>query len=339
MSPRIVLTAILSAVVAAGCLPGRTVETTLDTIGTETSPFKVGLGFRPDVQFAPFYLAEQSGYYRDAGLEVTFQHADDPTLITLVGQGGLDIGNADGTSVIPAVSQGIPLRYVFTVYARFPSVVFSKASAGISEPADLAGKRVGTPFRGGSSWIMLQAVLRSAGLTVEDIDVVEFPDFGQRVAVEADQVDAATGFANNEPLRLELAGEEVNVIRVDEITPLPGPGLITSEDTIAAKKPALKAFVAATRRAMDEIAADPERGLEAAIARVPEIASDRATQLAVLEATVETWQTDYTRANGLGSIDEQAWTKSIEFMRSLGGGLVPNPVETSDMVTEELLGD
>ena len=74
----------------------------------------VGLGYLPSVQFAPFYLAQQNGYYADRGLAVTFQHKADPDLVTLVGQGSVDIGVADGTSVIPAVSQGIPIRYVTT---------------------------------------------------------------------------------------------------------------------------------------------------------------------------------------------------------------------------------
>ncbi|MBA2333091.1 MAG: ABC transporter substrate-binding protein, partial [Actinobacteria bacterium] len=63
----------------------------------------VGLGYIPSVQFAPFYLAQNAGYYRDAGLEVTFENKIDPDLVTLVGQGSIDVGVADGTSVIPAV--------------------------------------------------------------------------------------------------------------------------------------------------------------------------------------------------------------------------------------------
>ena len=50
------------------------------------------------------------------GLEVEFQNKIDPDLITLVGQGAIDIGIGDGTSVIPAVSQGIPVRYLATIY-------------------------------------------------------------------------------------------------------------------------------------------------------------------------------------------------------------------------------
>ena len=58
--------------------------------------------------------------------------------------------------------------------------------------------------------------------------------------------------------------------------PLPGPGLMTGTQTLAAKHDALAAFIAATLRAMDEIAADPQVGLDAAFALVPELAQDPA---------------------------------------------------------------
>ena len=44
----------------------------------------VGLGYIPSVQFAQFYLADQAGYYRDVGLEVTLQNKIDPDLVTLL---------------------------------------------------------------------------------------------------------------------------------------------------------------------------------------------------------------------------------------------------------------
>ena len=71
---------------------------------------------------------------------------------------------------------------------------------------------------------MLQALLESAGLTPDDVTIVEYPDFGQGAAVEQGAVDAATGFANNEPVQLELDGETAVVLQIDDITPLPGPG-------------------------------------------------------------------------------------------------------------------
>ena len=290
----------------------------------------VGLGYIPSVQFAPFYLAQQEGWYTAAGLEVEFQNKIDPDLITLVGQGAIDVGIGDGTSVIPAVSQGIPVRYIATIYGQFPNVVFAKAASGISTAADLEGRRIGTPGRYGSGWIMLQALLGSAGLTPEDVEIVEYPDFTQRAAVEQGAVDAATGFANNEPVQLELAGEPAVLLRIDDITPLPGPGLISGTSTLESKRAAIEAFVATTLRAMDVITTDPELGLEAAIVAVPELATAHDAQLTVLEATIESWSGPAQTAGGLGAIDQTGWAESIEFLTSLG--LVPNPVTVDDLV-------
>jgi len=298
----------------------------------------VGLGYIPNVQFAQFYLADQAGYYRDAGLQVEFQNKIDPDLVTLVGQGAVDVGVSDGTSVIPAVSQGIPIRYVFTVFAQFPNVVFAKATSAIATVADLKGTKVGIPGKFGSSWIQLQALLAGAGLKTADLSLVLFPDFGQLAALEKGAVDAATGFANNEPVRLELGGEKASVLALPPASQLPGPGLIVGAAALSGpKKDALMAFVAATRHAMRDIEADPQKGVDASIARIPELATDRPGQLAVLQATIPLWESDYTRANGLGAVDPALWDRSISFMAGLPDKLLAKPVTAADCTSTALL--
>jgi len=297
-------------------------------------PLTVGLGYIPSVQFAQFYLAQRAGYYADAGLAVTLQNKIDPDLITLLGQGAVDIGSGDGTSVIPAVSNGIPVVYTSTTYGQFPSVVVAKADSGITTAADLKGRKIGIPGKYGSSWVMLQALLGSADLTPADVEIVEFPDFGQATALQQGTVDAATGFANNEPIQLRNAGIEPVVLTVDSIVPLPGPGLVTGRTTLEAKKAALQAFTAATLRAMDEIAADPQAGLDATFALVPDLAQDPELQRQILEATVATWKNRRT-GEPFGSIDRDGWQQSLDFMTSLG--LVPNPVTVDQLVDESLL--
>lgn len=303
----------------------------------ESTSLTVGLGYIPSVQFAQFYLAEEAGYYADAGLAVTFQNKVDPELITLVGQGAVDIGMGDGTSLIPAVSQGIPVRYGATIFGRFPNVLFSLEESGIEEVADLAGKSVGIPGRFGSSWIALQALLASGGLTPEDVKIVTYPDFGHGVGVAEGQVDAAIGYLNNEPVQLVNEGLAVNVIRIDDVAPLPGPGLVVGMSTLQAKGDALRAFTQATLRAMEDIAADPQRGLDATFARVPELAADPETQLAILEATVDAWQSDYTIVHGLGSINRETWASAVDIMTALPDSVVTTPPLVDDLVTDELL--
>jgi NitT/TauT family transport system substrate-binding protein len=237
--------------------------------------------------------------------------------------------------VIPAVSQGIPIRYIATVYGQYPDIVFARASSGITTAADLRGKKIGTPGRYGSGWIMLQALLGSAGLTTNDVDVVEYPDYTQRAAVEQGAVDAATGFTNNEPVQLELDGTTAVVLHIDAITPLPGPGLIAATDTLSAKRDAVARFVAATLRAMNAIKLNPSVGLNAAIKAVPELASARDAQLAILAATIESWSGPVQATNGLGSIDRDGWTRSIAYLTTLG--LVAKPVTVDDLVQDDMI--
>ena len=314
--------------------PSNRVPLTTSSPSAAPVALTVGLGYIPSVQFAQFYLAQQAGYYAAAGLTVKLGNETDPNLITKVGQGAIDIGIGDGTSVIPAVSQGIPVVYTATIYGTFPSIVLAKAGSGIASAADLKGRKIGIPGTYGSSWIMLQALLKSAGLTTSDVTIVEYPDYGQATALQQGAVDAATGFTNNEPIQLKAAGIATTVLSVDTITPLPGPGLVTGTATLAAKHAALAAFTKATLQAMNDIVADPQKGLQASYLVVPDLARDPALQAQILAATIATWKNARTSA-AFGAIDTAGWQKSLDFMTSLG--LVPNPVTTTQLVDASLL--
>jgi NitT/TauT family transport system substrate-binding protein len=329
-----VIGAVVVGLLAAACSPNASAPSSASSSTSSAAPtaLNVGLGYIPSVQFAAFYRADQAGYYAAEGLKITFQNAIDADLVPKVGAGTLDLGLSDGTSVIPAVSQGVPIKSIATIYAKFPSIVFAKASSGITDADGLVGKKLGIPGKYGSSWIMLQALLASKQHTTADLTIVEYPDFGQGAAVAKGAVDAATGFDNNEPVQLALTGEQVTVLRVDDVTPLPGPGIIVGTATLAAKRAAVAGFVRATLKAMNEIAATPSIGVDAAIKAVPDLASNRPLQEAILAATIADWRPSGAAAGSpiTGAVDSAAWGKTVTFMTSLG--LVPKPVTTTDLV-------
>jgi NitT/TauT family transport system substrate-binding protein len=333
-----VIGAVVVGLLAAACSPNASAPSSasssasLSASSAAPTALNVGLGYIPSVQFAAFYRADQAGYYAAEGLKITFQNAIDADLVPKVGAGTLDLGLSDGTSVIPAVSQGVPIKSIATIYAKFPSIVFAKASSGITDADGLVGKKLGIPGKYGSSWIMLQALLASKQHTTADLTIVEYPDFGQGAAVAKGAVDAATGFDNNEPVQLALTGEQVTVLRVDDVTPLPGPGIIVGTATLAAKRAAVAGFVRATLKAMNEIAATPSIGVDAAIKAVPDLASNRPLQEAILAATIADWRPSGAAPGSpiTGAVDSAAWGKTVTFMTSLG--LVPKPVTTTDLV-------
>jgi NitT/TauT family transport system substrate-binding protein len=283
-------------------------------------PVTLLLGFRPDVQFAPFYLAQQAGFYADVGLEVTIEHAAD--VIRPVADGQAELGVADATDVMISRTAGIPIRYVSTLYERFPVALIGPAGSVPDSPAGLAGLRIGTPGTYGSSWHSLLALLDSAGLGADDVIVRAYPQYNQVEGLLNGDVDLITGFRNNEPLQLEARGMSVDLLSVDDVGGLPGPGLIVGDEVLAANPDMVAAFAAATIRAQQAIRQDPQVGLAAALEAVPAIAEDEATALAVLTATVSLWSAD---GPPTGEINATLWERGYQTMKRLGfiDGSVP----------------
>jgi NitT/TauT family transport system substrate-binding protein len=319
-TPRFVI-AFLGLVLALGaCSPAPSVVPSSGPSGStaDLRPVTLLLGFQPDVQFAPFYLAQQNGLFADAGLDVGIEYSDD--VIRLVADGQSEFGVADATDVMIGRTAGIPITYVSTLYAHFPVALIGAPGVVPADPSGLAGLRIGTPGRFGSSWHALLALLDAGGLTEDDVTIREYPQFNQVDGLLNGDVDLITGFRANEPLRLEAQGFATALMTVDEFAPLPGPGVVVGDELLEADAEMAHDFAAAVVAAQQQIADDPDAGVDAAIVEVPAIAEDRETALAVLEATIEAWGSPLN-----GAIDADVWQAGYQTMRRLGfiDGSVP----------------
>ena len=299
------------------------------SVAAELRPVTLLLGYRPDVQFAPFYVAQRAGHFADAGLDVTIEHRQAPDVQRLVGSGEAEFGVADATDVMIGRTSGIPIRYASTLYGSFPVALIGAEGTVPDDPAELAGMSIGTPGRFGSSWHALTAILEAGGLTPEDVEIREYPQFNQAEGFSNGDVDLITGFRNNEPLRIEARGTETDLLTIDELAPLPGPGVIVGDDLLADDPELVRSFAAAVAAAQAEVIADPEVGFAAAEAEVPTIGEDPETARAVLDATVELWTGDGFND---GAIDRDLWESGYRTMERLGfiDGSVP---------LEEMLAD
>jgi NitT/TauT family transport system substrate-binding protein len=285
-------------------------------------PVTLLLGFQPDVQFAPFYYAQQHGEYAGVGLDVTIEYKSDADLARLVADGQAEFGVMDATDVMVSRTAGIPIRYVSTLYSTFPVALIGPKGSVPTDPAQLAGKRIGTPGKYGSSWHALLALLDAGGLTADDVKIRDYPQFNQVDGLLNGDVDLITGYRNNEPLRLAAQGMETDLLTVEKVAPLPGPGLVVGDALLAADRALVQDFLNATALAQAPIKADPQLGVDAAVIAVPTIASDRATALAVLTATVALWADSPPP-------DPTVWASGYETMLKLG--FIDGSVPASEM--------
>ncbi len=291
------------------------------------------LGFRPDVQFAPFYVGQQDGYYADAGLEVTIEHKQAPDVQRLVADGQAEFGVADATDVMIARTSGIPVTYVSTLYEQFPVAIIGRNGKVPSDPSGLAGKKIGTPGKFGSSWHALLALLSAGGLRESDVTIREYPQFNQADGLAKGDVDLITGFRNNEPLRLEAQGIPVDLLTIDQIAPLPGPGTIVGRALLDHDPDLVRRFAQATARAQQAVIDKPDLGLQAAKVAVPTLADDLKTAGAVLQATTTLWAGEGGFTGG--KIDVARWRQAYGIMKKLG--FIDGSVPVEQMIAPSIL--
>lgn len=264
----------------------------------------VAMGYFPNVQFAPFYVAVARNYYRNAGLDVHFQYGIEPDILALASQGKVDMAIAGGDEVLAAAAQGLHVRYVMTQYSTFPSALFSLKRAGISSPHALRGHSIGVPGRYGASWVGLLALLRSAGLSQSAVSIKTI-GFTQLASVSQRKVDSAVGYAMNEPVELRSAGTAVNEIDIYHYANLAGAGVAAGDSALKGRPAAIRAFVQATLKGLRDTLKDPAYAFTASEAAVKGIRAQAKVQRAVLQRCLAFWRAEH--GHPLGWIDPAIW--------------------------------
>lgn len=281
----------------------------------------IGLGYVPNVQFTPYYVADQLGYFKAEGLTVKFQHGYISELMPLLLQGKLDFVVGDAEDAIFARAQGAPVTYIMAMYQRVPVTVFSLPAKNIRRVTDLKGKTVGIPGPFGSSYFALQALLASGGLREGDVKLATI-GFTQLDAVRSGRVDAALGYVNNEVVQLKAAGITPNTLDVTQAYPMVGAGIMTTQKKLTGDL--AKKVVRASQRGLAFTLADPARAFQLG----SKVFGPSGGSLAVLKASLPLIRSDYTRAHGLGASDPAAWQKAVAFLKSQGK--LPASVSAAD---------
>jgi NitT/TauT family transport system substrate-binding protein len=327
----LMLVAMLAVILLAGCYPASQVPAAPKASG-EPAKVTLAMGYIPSVQFAPFYVAQEKGYFKDAGLDVNFRYGMESDLLKLVGTNELPFMIGSGEEVILGRSQGLPVRYVMRWYRKFPVVLFAKAAKGIKSPADLIGKKVGLPGLFGASYVGWQALVSASGLDPAKANLQSI-GFTQAAAISQDQVDAALDYVVNGPVQLRLAGEDITVLPVSDYIDLPSNGIITNEKVIKEQPELVRALVGATLRGLADTLKAPDEAFAISLRAVPEAGgANTKVNRAIFDESLKLWQTGTDTA---GRSDPEAWAKAAAFMKK--SGLIQTDVAAADLFTNDFV--
>jgi len=309
MKKSLMLALLVFTLLASACAPAPTAEPT----PAELTPIRLPVGYIPNVQFAPLYVAIEKGFYHDAGLDVNIDYSMENDNAVLTATGDLQFAVVSGEQVLLARAQEMPVVYVMAWYQQYPVGIAAKTSSGINSVADLKGKKLGLPGLYGASYIGAIAMLDAAGLKESDV-IFDSIGYNQVEMLMADKDDAVVIYVANEPVQLEKLGAEINVFKASDAMDLVANGLITNEKTLKENPELVRALVTATLKGLEYAGQHPEEAYEICKKYVENLAeADQEVQMQVLLRSIELWQ-----AERMGYSEPAAWENMQRILLQMG---------------------
>ncbi len=276
----------------------------------------VSMGFIPNVQFAPWYVGLEKGYFAAEGIQLITDYSMEVDGIELVAAGKDDFGIASGDLIVQGRSQSRPIVMVSRWYNAVPAAIFSLAAKNITKPTDLVGKKLGIPYAGGINYDCLLAMFAANNVDPKSLTITPV-GYTQIAAVTGGQVDAAAGYSMNEPVTLAATGAKLNVIETRQWCPVAPIGLFTNENMIKTNPDLVQRMARALLKSVKATVDDPAFALEATIRAVQYSGgNNRAGTQASLTKCIEFWTTPAGSQYGLYTADQ--WTATQNLLESVG---------------------
>ena len=239
----------LTAGAAASTLP------LMPRMAHAATPFAMQAAWINDAEFAGYFIAMDLGYYTAEGLDLTYLPGGPdviPEATIVAGRADLALTTPD-TTIKAIVEQGAKFKIIGAQYQKNPIGIVSLARNPILTPADMVGKTIAVPP---VNTISVEALLAMNGIDRASVNIV--PYAYDPTPLIRGEIDASLDFTTNVPYTISQAGEEaVSFLLYDFGYTIYNDTVVVTEDTLAAKRAELVAWLRASRKGWDENNADP----------------------------------------------------------------------------------
>jgi putative hydroxymethylpyrimidine transport system substrate-binding protein len=285
-------------------------------IAQDPTKLTLALDWYPNANHAGLYLAQDRGYFDEAGLAVEiYTPADPAAALQTVGAGRDTFGISYHSEILFAREQEVPVVSVAALVQHPLNSIMALESAGIERPSDLVGKTVGSAGLP-SDDAYLSTMLEDDGASMDDVEVVSV-GFDLLPALFAGRVDAVIGtYWTHETILAEQEGHPVTYLRVEDwgVPDYYELILAAGETTIAEQADAITAFLGAMQRGYVDAAADPDAALDVLLAVSPDLDAD--VERKGLDLLIPLWTDGGTVA--VGTQTAERWDAFGNWMKETG---------------------
>jgi NitT/TauT family transport system substrate-binding protein len=281
------------------------------------TPVKVVLDWAWLPYHAPFLIAQDKGYYKEAGLDVSLEQGrGSATTALLLSQANFDIAHLNITNAAQMVGKGGTIKTV-AVYQHKTAAAFIgiKGKAKLDGPQSLKGLKIGsTP--GGSDALSLRIFTANNGMKMSDLNVIALDANAKTAALFGGTIDVVSGDSPAFNAYVRATGQQpVDLQLADLGVPLLGFGFAANSGYLAKNPEVVGKFLAATKRGFVEAARDFKAACELIQAKVH------------LAGTIERC-VDYNQGllalstppgdASWGRQSDEEWTKLVATLKSAG---------------------
>lgn len=274
----------------------------------------VRLEWLPTGYHAPFWLAVDKGWFKEAGLDVAMSDGTGSvTTVQMVGNDQYDVGHAALSVMALARSKGMKLTSIAGFFRKGDIALMVPKESPIQGPKDLKGKTIiytasslETPF--------LDPFLAAGGLTRDQVQLLNVDanaKVGQYLSGAADGIISAGPtvalLEKKRPSRL--------ILFADHGLNLPSMGLIASETALAKKGPAIRQFASIVSGAWAYLLKGHEdEGIQAVVHNHENARLDPAVLRANLDVSLQFLYSPATEKQPVGIQSGVDWASAVSIM-------------------------
>lgn len=303
----------------------------------QTDRLAVRLDWTPWGAHAAIHLASEKGWFRQNGIEAAVEDGNGSvTTVQLVGAGRFDVGHASLAPMMIARDKGLPVRAIAS-FARKNDIGLLVPKGGTMKgPRDLAGKKI--IFTAGSLEApFLDTFLAAGGLKREQVELISVEAAAKVPSYAASRGDGVFSTVPFVVPAVEASRPSEAILFSDYGLQFPSFGLLSSEDKIKSRGPALRRFASITSGAWQYVVTGGEdEAVQAIIAQRPQAKLNPKVLRAQIEALKAFFGTPASQGMPMGKMAEADWAAGVKTMASVK---LIKEAKASDFYTNDLLDE
>jgi NitT/TauT family transport system substrate-binding protein len=287
-----------------------------------------------------FFLAEDRGYFKEAGLDVVMDQGNGSGAgVPLVANGTYDVAFGDINALIELAAKkpdDAPIA-VYVMYNRPPFTIAVKADSPIKSPRDFEGKTLGGAANDGALKLF-PAFCKIAKIDCAKVNITNMqPNLREQMLMQG-QVDGVFGYVNTIRFSAKLIGVDDSKIRYinygDYGMDLYSNALIVSKKLAKENPAAVKGLIVAINKGLKDALKDPDAAVAAVAKREPLIKIP--VERERFDATIKDEMNHPEIAKiGLGAVDMDRLKRSIDIL--VDANKLPRTPAVSDIFTPDFL--